>query len=99
MIDDKDVEKLSEVFATKKDLENLIDIMATKAEITEFKNEVLAGQDKMLGMLTTLTQEKTVGDEQDKRQKKVLGIHNAALKSKGILSKDQALEIDKLRVF
>ena len=99
MIDDKDVEKLSEVFATKKDLENLVDIVATKAELTEFKNEVLAGQDKMLGMLTTLTQEKTIGDEQDKRQKKVLEIHNTAMKSKGVLSPDQALEIDKLRVF
>ena len=72
---------------------------ATKKELTEFKSESFNKQDEILAKLTALSQEKTVGDEQDKRQKKVLGIHNNALKNKGILSKDQSLEIDKLRVF
>jgi len=75
------------------------DIQKLSDEIVEFKNEILTGQDEILEKLTTLLQEKTVGDEQDKRQKKVLEIHNTALKSKGVLSPKQALEIDKLRVF
>ena len=72
---------------------------ATKKEFNEFKNDMTNFKDEALGKLDVLTQEKTVGDEQDKRQKKVLEIHNTAMKSKGILSKGQALEIDKLRVF
>ncbi len=72
---------------------------ATKKEFDEFKNDMAGFKDEALTKLSTLTQEKTVGEEQDKRQKKVLQIHNNALKSKGVLSKEQALEIDKLRVF
>jgi len=103
MLDDKDIQKLikaqKEVFATKEDVENLIDIVATKEEFAEFKDEFFDKQDEILTKLDALSQEKTIGDEQDKRQKKVLEIHNTALKNKGILSKDQGLEIDKLRVF
>ena len=95
MIDDKDVEKLSGVFATKEDIKNF----AKKDDIIEFKNEILNGQDEILGKLESLLQEKTVGDEQDKRQKKVLEIHNNALKKSKILSKEETLEIDKLRAF
>jgi hypothetical protein len=83
---DKEIEKLSEVFATKEDL-------------IEFKDEILTGQDEILEKLGILLQEKTVGDEQDKRQKKVLEIHNNALKKNKILSENQVSEIDKLRVF
>jgi len=72
---------------------------ATKDDLIKFKDEILTGQDKILGLLTSSSQEKTVGDDQDKRQKKVLEIHNTALKEKGVLSPGQALEIDKLRVF
>ena len=95
MIDDKDVEKLSGVFATKEDIKNF----AKKDDIIEFKNEILNGQDEILGKLESLLQEKTVGDEQDKRQKKVLEIHNNALKNSKILSKEETMEIDKLRAF
>lgn len=80
-------------FATKKEFGEF------KDEMLEFKDEMTKFEDKALKELGTLTQEKTVGDAQDKRQKKVLQIHNTALKSKGVLSKEQTLEIDKLRVF
>ena len=97
MLDDKDIEKLIKVqegvFVTKHDFDKF------KDDIVEFKDEILEGQDEIFTKLTALSQEKTVGDEQDKRQKKVPGIHNTALKSKGILSKERALEIAKLRVF
>ena len=95
MIDDKDVEKLSEIFATKDDLEKY----ATKDDIIEFKNEILTGYDTILEKLNTISQEKTIGDEQDKRHKKVLEIHDNALKNNKILSQEQASEIDGLRVF
>ncbi len=80
-------------FATKKEFGEF------KDEMVEFKEEMTKFEDKALKELGTLTQEKTVGDEQNKRQKKVLEIHNKALRSKGILSKGQAVEIDKLRIF
>ncbi|MCX6723548.1 MAG: hypothetical protein NT155_00025 [Candidatus Staskawiczbacteria bacterium] len=86
MLDDNDIEKLKETFATKDD-------------VIEFKDEILTGQDEILQKLNILLDEKTVGDNQDKRQKKVLEIHNVALKSSKILSEEQAIEIDKLRVF
>lgn len=79
MINDKDIEKLKDVFATK--------------------DEFLTGQDEILTKLNILLDEKTIGDEQDKRQKKVLEIHNNALKKSNILSEEQASKIDKLRVF
>ena len=75
------------------------DIQKLSDEIVEFKNEILTGQDKILEKLNILLDEKTIGDKQDKRQKKVLEIHNDALKSSKILSEEQASEIDKLRVF
>ena len=93
MIDDKDVEKLSEVFATKEDMNGL------KGEIIGFKDEILTGQDEILGKLNILLDEKTVGDEQDKRQKKVLEIHNNALKKSKILTEQEVLEVNNLRVF
>jgi len=97
MLDKNDIQKLieaqKEVFVTKEDLQEV------KDDILEFKNEILTGQDQILKELKDLSQEKTVNDAQDKRQKKVLEIHNNALKSNKILSDEQAVEIDKLRVF
>lgn len=93
MIDDKDIEKLGEIFATKDDMKEMRD------EIVEFKNEILTGQDDILGKLDALLQEKTVEDEQDKRQKKVLEIHNNALKRNKILSEEEISNIHQQRVF
>lgn len=97
MLDDNDIKKLIEaqepVFATKKYLQDI------KDDILEFKNEILEGQDEILEKLTALSQEKTVEDEQDKRQKKVLEIHNNALKKNKVLSTQEVSEVDELRVF
>jgi len=95
MIDDKDIEKLSEVFATKEDLKNLGEVFATKEDF----NKIMDGQDEIVGKLNLLLEEKTIGDAQDKRQKKVLEIHNNALKKNKILSENEVSEIDKLRIF
>ncbi len=95
MLDDKDIEKLTEAFVTKEDIKNF----ATKEDITDFKNEILTGQDEILEKLSALSQEKTIGEEQGKRQKKVLEIHNCALKKNKILSDEQISEIHKLQVF
>jgi len=95
MLDKKDIEKLSEVFTTREEIMKL----ATKDDVVEFKNEILDGQDKILGKLEMLVQEKLIGDEQDKRQKRVLEIHNKALKKNKILTGKETLEIDGLRVF
>jgi len=72
---------------------------AGKKDFDEFKDDMMNFKDEALQKLEILTQERTVGDEQDKRQKEVLKIHNTALKDGKILSEKQALEIDKLRVF
>jgi len=94
-----DIEELSETLVTKEDLMDELEKYATKEDIIEFKDEILTGQDEILEKLGTLLQEKTVGDEQNKRQKKVLEIHNIALKKSKILSVEQASQIDKLRAF
>ena len=70
-----------------------------KKEFRKFKNDMIDFKDEALEKLGNLTQEKTVGDAQDKKQKKVLEIHNNALKTSKILSDEQASEIDKLRIF
>jgi hypothetical protein len=75
------------------------DISEFKGEMTEFKNDMMSFKDEALANFSDLKQEKTIGDEQDKRQKKVLQIHNNALKSSKILSDQQATEIDGLRAF
>ncbi len=100
MIDDKDIEKLSEVFATKEDVAGIKEDLANvKEDILEFKNEILSGQDEIIEKLGLLLQEKDIGNDQDKRQKRVLEIHNDALKKNSILSVEEASQIDKLRVF
>ena len=77
---------LKESFVGKKDLE-------------DFKDDMIKFKDEALQKLTKLTQEKTVGDEQDKRQKKVLEIHNHALVRNKILSEEESKKVDNLRVF
>ena len=93
MLDNKDIEKLSEVFATKEDINNLSEVYATKENITEFKNEILEGQDEIIEKLSLLLEEKVIGGEQDKRHKKVLEIHNKALKRGGVLMGKEVSEI------
>jgi hypothetical protein len=53
-----------------------------KKEFKELKNDLVSFKDSALKDLGDLKQEKTIGDEQDKRKTKVLEIHNNALKSK-----------------
>jgi len=95
---------------TKKEVQDLLDgqtavILDAVDEKLEGKadkesaNKILSSQDEIITKLDVLLQEKTIGDEQDKRQKKVLQIHNNALKSKEILSPQETTEIDNLRVF
>jgi len=112
MLDDNDIQKLikaqKEVFVTKKEFEGLIDIVATKDDLKEFvtkkdfdefKDNSLSKLDRISEGIVPLKEEKIIKDEQDIKQKKVLEIHNAALKNNKILSQEQSLEIDKLRVF
>lgn len=94
MLDNKDIEKLDELFVTKDDFKIEIEKLATKNDV----NEILTGQDKILGKLETLLQEKTAGGEQDKRKKRFFQIHNVALKRNKILSSEEAAEIDALNV-
>ncbi len=56
MIDNKDIEKMEGIFATKKDLQEI------KDDIFEFKSEILTGQDKILGKLDILLTEKPIKD-------------------------------------
>jgi len=97
MLDNNDIEKLSEVFVTKDDLERSERKIEDK--IVEFKSEILNGQDEILSELKALRQEKLFGDAQDKRKTKVLQIHNEALKRGKVLSDQQSAEIDALGAF
>ncbi len=51
MLDNEDIQKLIDVFATKEDIKDF----AKKDDIAEFKNEILTGQDEILKELKTLT--------------------------------------------
>jgi alpha-N-acetylglucosamine transferase len=95
MLDDKDIEKLSEVFVTKEDIKELV----AKKDFDDFKNESLSKLDKILEGIEPLKQEKVMKDLQDKNQKKVLEIHNNALKRGKILIEGEVAEIDTLRAF
>ncbi len=97
MIDDKDIEKLSEVFVTKDDLEKSEQKLEDK--IVEFKSEILTGHDKILEKLDILLIEKPIKDAQDKRKTRVLEIHNDALKTGKILSDKQIAEVNGLQAF
>ena len=95
MLSDKDIQKLTEEFVTKGDIKEF----ATKEDITNFKDEILNGQDEILEKLSTLLQEKIIGEHQEKKQKKILAIHNKALKEHNILSSKELHEITKLEFF
>ena len=95
MLNNKDIEKLSEVFVTKEDIKEFV----TKKDFDIFKDKSLSKLDKILEGIVPLKEEKTIKSEQDKRQKKVLEIHNNALKKNKVLSEEQVSEIDELRVF
>lgn len=83
------------VVALDAKLENKVD----KSEFYDFKNQTLTIEEAILKNTQALLLEKKVSDAQNKRQKKVLEIHNKALKENKILSEKQAAEIEKLRVF
>jgi len=95
MLDDKDIEKLTDVFVTKDEFKDELEKLATKEDI----NGLSTGQDEILEKLNLLLGEKTVNDEQDKRQKKILEIHNTALKRGKILSEQETAEVDSLQIF
>ncbi len=84
MIDNNDIVKLSEVFVTKEDIKEFI----TKKDFDDFKDKSLSKLDKILEGIVPLKQEKVMKDLQDKNQKKVLEIHNNALKANKILSEE-----------
>lgn len=91
---------LKETFAGKKEFNELKDeFYDFKNEMTDFKNETLTGQDKILKKLDILLDEKDVKDYQDKKQNKILAIHNKALKEHNILSEKELKEITKLEIF
>lgn len=105
MLDDNDIKKLKiilltkeqflEVGVTKEDLKEFV----TKKDFDDFKGKSLSKLDKILEGITPLEQEKTMKDLQDKNQKKVLEIHNSALKKNKILTEQEVSEINELRVF
>ena len=64
----------------------------------EASDKILVSQDVIITKLDKLLQEKTMGDEQDKRKKRAFEIHNNALKIGNILSAEEVAEIDKLHV-
>ena len=70
----------------------------TKNEFNEFKDNVVKFQDKTSKDLEALKQEKTMGEEQDRRKKRIFEIHNNALKRGEILSTEEIVEIEKLNV-
>lgn len=83
-----------EVFATKEDLIDLV----TKEDFTQFKNEILTNQDKIIRDLEILITEKTVGDYQERKRRELYGILIEALSQHKILSPDQLARIKKLGI-
>jgi len=81
---------LEETFAGKKEFNEF------KNEMTGFKNESLTNQDAILKKLDILLDEKEVKEFQEKKQKKILAIHNESLKRHQILSPEESAQIAKL---
>ena len=91
---------MEERLAGKKEFEELKDeFIEFKNEMTGFKDENLTGQDKILKKLDILLDEKDVKDYQEKKQKKILAIHNEALKKNKILTTKDLSEITRLEFF
>lgn len=99
MLNENDIVKLSEVFATKDELKKLEEKFVTKEEFSEFKDTSLSKLDEILDGVNSLKQEKTIKDAQDKRKTEVLKIHNGALKRNKILTEGEAVQIDNLSAF
>jgi uncharacterized protein YehS (DUF1456 family) len=95
MLDNNDILKLSEVFATKEDLKDFV----KKIDFDEFKNTSLSKLDEILDGVNLLKQEKIIKDAQDKRKTEVLKTHNEALKRGKILTNEEALKISQSGVF
>lgn len=95
MLDNNDIVKLGEVFATKDDLKNFV----AKKDFDEFKDTSLSKLDEILDGVNLLKEEKIIKDAQDKRKTEVLKIHNGALKRGKILLEGEIAEIDKLGAF
>lgn len=63
-ITDKDVKKLSEVFATKEDLNKF----ATKDGLSDLKKEILGGLDKISGELEKMREDRVFAQGKDREQ-------------------------------
>ena len=61
---------MEEVFATKKDLEQFV----TKEEFTEFKDQSLTNQDRIIKDLETLIIENKMSNFQKRRERQLLAI-------------------------
>ncbi|MCX6718718.1 MAG: hypothetical protein NTY81_03940 [Candidatus Staskawiczbacteria bacterium] len=77
----------------------LHETFVVKKDFNKFKNTSLSKLDKILDELKSLKDEKVVKDAQDKRQKKVLEIHNDALRRNKILTDEEVVQISKSSVF
>jgi hypothetical protein len=63
-ITDKDIKKLSEVFATKGDLKGF----ATKDDLSSLRKDILDGQDKIMKELETARQDRNLALGKDREQ-------------------------------
>jgi len=70
-----------------------------KKEFKKFKNDMTSFKDQALKGLGDFKQEKTIGDEQDKRRTEILKIHNEALKRNKILTQAEAERIARSSAF
>jgi len=96
-----------ESFATKKDLEflelslkkEMKESFVCKTDFQEFRNFVLANEEKILKDLEILITEKEVGYFQKKKERKLWAIMIEALQKHQILSNEQIQEIKSLEIF
>lgn len=86
-----------QLFVTKQDLDNLE--YRIKGEMTEKFDKVLTRSDEILKNLDTLMTEKTVGDYQKRKERKLWKIMIEAMKEHKILSSQQVEQIAALEVF
>ena len=82
----KDIEKLSEIFATKEDLKAFatkedLKAFATKGELANLKNEILAGQDKIMKKIEDISLEQKMAYSQYRRQEDKIEDHEKRIKS------------------
>ncbi len=96
-----------ENFVTKKDLEflelslkkEMKENFVNKTDFQEFRNFVLANEEKMLKDLEILITEKDVGYFQKKKERKLWAIMIDALQKHQILNSEQIQEIKSLEIF